>query len=80
MTNIFQSNAKLPGYIALDRILELLQDMQWHSLEEIQKETALPSEKLNLVLNFLQKQALIDRKDEMLRLTCTGLKFLQLKS
>ncbi len=54
--------------------------MQWHSLEEIQKETALPSDKLNEVLLFLQEQTLIDEKDEMLRITCTGLKFLQLKS
>ncbi len=76
----FQSKAKLPGYISLDRTLELLQYMQWHSLEEIQKEVALPSEKLNEVLYFLQEQALVDRKDVMLRITCLGLKFLQLKS
>ncbi len=75
-----QSNAKLSGYISIDRILELLQDIQWHSLEEIQKETALPSDKLNEALCFLRKQALIDRKDEKLRITSTGLKFLQLKS
>jgi predicted transcriptional regulator len=80
MKTPIQSNAKLPGYISFDRILELLQDVQWHSLEEIQKEIALPSEKLNVVLHFLQEQALIDRKDEKLRITCTGLKFLQLKS
>jgi predicted transcriptional regulator len=79
MKTPIQSNAKLPGYISFDRILELLQDVQWHSLEEIQKETALPSEKLNVVLHFLQEQALIDRKDEKLRITSTGLKFLQLK-
>jgi hypothetical protein len=40
----------------------------------------LPSEKVNEVLHFLQEQALIDKKDEMMRITCTGLKFLQLKS
>jgi len=76
----FQSKAKLSDYISLDRTLELLQDMQWHSLEEIQKEIALPSEKLNAVLRFLQEQALVDGKNEMLRITCLGLKFLQLKS
>ncbi len=76
----FQSKAKLSDYISLDRTLELLQDMQWHSLEGRQKEIALPSEKLNVVLRFLQEQALVDRKNEMLRITCLGLKFLQLKS
>ncbi len=80
MKTPIQSNAKLPGYISFDRILELLQDIQWHSLEEIQKEIILPSEKLNVVLHFLQEQALVDIKDEKLRITSTGLKFLQLKS
>ncbi len=80
MRTLFQSNAKLSGYISLDRTLELLQDVQWHSLEEIQKEIALPPEKLNVVLRFLQEQAFVDRKNEMLRITCLGLKFLQLKS
>ncbi len=75
-----QSNVKLSGYISLDRILELIQDIQWHSLDEIVKVIPMPSDKLNEVLCFLQKQALIDRKNEKLRLTCTGLKFLQLKS
>ncbi len=75
-----QSNAKLSGYISIDRILELIQDMQWHSFDEIQKETALPPGKLNEALCFLQKQALIDKKDESLKITRTGLKFLQLKS
>jgi predicted transcriptional regulator len=80
MGTLIQSNAKLSGYISLDRILELLQDMQRHSLEEIQKMMTLPSEKLNEVLRFLQEQTLIDKKDEMLKITCTGLKFLQLTS
>ncbi len=79
MGTLIQSNAKLSGYISLDRILGLLQDIQRHSLEEIQKKMTLPSEKLNEVLHFLQEQALIDKKDETLRITCTGLKFLQLK-
>jgi RIO-like serine/threonine protein kinase len=80
MRTSFQSNTKLSGYISLDRTLGSLQDVQWHSLEEIQKETALSLDKLNEALCFLQELMLIDRKDEMLRLTCTGLKFLQLKS
>ncbi len=66
--------------ISLDRILELIQDIQWHSLDEIKLVISMPSDKLNEALCFLQEQVLIDRKDEKLRLTCTGLKFLQLKS
>jgi predicted transcriptional regulator len=80
MGTLIQSNAKLSGYISLDRILGLLQDIQRHSLEEIQKKMTLQSEKLNEMIHFLQEQALIDKKDETLRITCTGLKFLQLKS
>ena len=56
--------------ISLDRILELIQDIQWHSLDEIVKVIPMPSDKLNEVLCFLQEQVLIDRKDEKLRLTC----------
>jgi predicted transcriptional regulator len=80
MGTLIQSNSKLSGYISLDRILGLLQDIQRHSLEEIQKKMTLQSEKLNEMIHFLQEQALIDKKDETLRITCTGLKFLQLKS
>ncbi len=80
MGTLIQSNAKLSSYISFDRILGLLNDIRWHSLEEIQKKMILPSEKINEVLCFLQEQTLIDKKDEMLRITCIGLKFLQLKS
>ena len=66
--------------ISLDRILELIQDIQWHSLDEIKLIVSMPSDKLNEALYFLQNQALIDIKDEMLKITYTGLKFLQLKS
>ncbi len=64
---------------SIDRILEQLQDIHWHSLDEIKKVISMPAHKLNEVLCFLQKQALIDKKNEELRITCTGLKFLQLK-
>ncbi len=79
MKTSIQSNAKLSGYISLDRILELIQDIQWHNLDEIVKVIPMPSDKLNLTLHFLQEQSLIERKNEMLRITCSGLKFLQLK-
>jgi RIO-like serine/threonine protein kinase len=80
MKTSIQSNAKLSGYISLDRILELIQDIQWHNLDEMVKVIPMPSDKLNVILHFLQEQLLIERKNEMLRITCSGLKFLQLKS
>lgn len=62
----------------IDRILELLQDFRWHSIEEINKETTIPDEKLNQILLFLQEQFLISKENEKLRITPKGLKFLDL--
>ena len=63
---------------SLDKILELLQDTQWHSLDEIKRVISLPSDKLNEVVYFLQKEAFVDKKDSKIRITCTGLKLSQL--
>ncbi|MCX9011274.1 MAG: hypothetical protein OIN66_09140 [Candidatus Methanoperedens sp.] len=63
---------------SLDRILEQLQDTQWHSLDELKKRLSLPSDKLNEAISFLQKQAFIDEKNGRLRITCMGLRFSQL--
>lgn len=71
-----------PGFImlmdSLDRILEQLQDMQWHSFDDIKKGISLPSNKLNEMIRFLQKQAFIDKRGDMLRITCMGLRFSRL--
>lgn len=64
----------------LDRILEFLRDFQWHSIEEIKKETSMPDEKLNELLYFLQEQSLINKENEKVRITPEGLKFLELPS
>lgn len=63
---------------SLDRTLELLRDANWHSVEELQKEVALPSDMLDKVLIFLQEQAFIDKEYEKLRITPAGLKLLEL--
>lgn len=63
---------------SLDRTLELLRDSNWHSVEEVQREIALPSETLNKVLGFLQEQAFVDKENGMLRITPVGLKLLGL--
>lgn len=63
---------------SLDKILELIQDSNWHAVEEIKKKISLPEEKLDKMLSFLQEQKYIDREHERLRITSIGLRFLEL--
>jgi len=65
---------------ALDRILELLQDSQPHSLDEIKAQIPLPTEKLTLILDFFAEFEFIELKDENSEATITplGLSFLEL--
>ncbi len=62
----------------LDNILEQLHDTQWHNLEEIKNNITLPSDKLNMMLSFLEKQSFIDVNNGKLKITGLGLKFLNL--
>jgi len=66
------------GMIALDRILELLQDAEPHSLDEIKAQIPLPTEKLALVLDFLAEFKFIVLLGDETRITPTGLSFLEL--
>jgi predicted transcriptional regulator len=66
--------------IQIDRILEFLRDFQWHSIEEIKKEICISDEKLIKVLYFLQEQSLINKENEMVRITPKGSTFLELPS
>ena len=63
---------------SLDKILQQLQDAQWHNLDEIKKSIFLPSDKLNMVLCFLENQSFINMKDGKLKITDLGLKLLYL--
>ncbi len=63
----------------LDEILEKICDTRWHSFDEIINNIFLPSDKLNEILYFLEKQEFINKKKEKIRITCRGLKFLALK-
>ncbi len=63
----------------LDRILEQLQDDQWHSLDEIKESVSLPPDTLNELLLFLQEGKFIDRKDDKLKITPLGLKLFKLQ-
>jgi len=60
----------------LDRILEQLQDDKWHTIDEIKK--VIPSDALSALLHFLQEQAFIDIKNEKLKITGLGLRFLDI--
>jgi hypothetical protein len=61
-----------------DGILERIRDAQWHNIDEITQNTSLPHATLNKLLLFLQEQEFIDKKNERLRITSFGSKYLQL--
>ena len=64
----------------LEGILQLLRDTHWHSVEEIKSKVSLPPDRLDWALTFLQEQSFVDGKNGKLRITSSGLKFLELPS
>jgi predicted transcriptional regulator len=64
----------------IDRILEQLRDAQWRNINEIKTDLSMPSDKLNSAILFLQELEFIDKKNENLKITSLGLKFLELPS
>ena len=64
----------------LDEILEKICDTRWHSFDEIKKNIFLPSDKLDEMLCFLEKQEFINKENEKIRITRLAKKFLTLKS
>jgi hypothetical protein len=64
----------------LDRALELLRDSQWHSIMSIKKEISLPDEKLNTIILFFQEHGFVDKENEKMRITSSGLRFLELST
>jgi hypothetical protein len=68
---------------ALDRILEMLGDSQWHLLEELKAKLLLPSEeKLDQIIRFLEKYKFLtfDAKEKKTKIGPLGLSLLQLPS
>lgn len=65
------------GTKAPDRILELSQDSQLHSLDEIKAQIPLPTEKLALILDFLAEFEFIELTGEgsKVKITPLGLAF-----
>lgn len=63
---------------SLDGILEQIRDAQWHNIDEVKQNISLSQGMLDKLLHFLQEQEFIDKKNERLRITSFGLKYLQL--
>ncbi len=62
----------------LDGILEQIRDAQWHNIDEVKQNTPLSQGTLDKLLLFLQEQEFIDKKNEKLRITSFGSRYLQL--
>lgn len=61
----------------IDRVLELLQDSNWHGIEEMRQKYML-DRTLTEKIYFLEELGLITINNEKLRITPKGLKFLEL--
>ncbi len=62
----------------LDRILEQIQDNDWHSINDLKKMIPVSADSFSASLRFLQEQAFIDIKNEKLKITGLGLRFLDI--
>lgn len=62
----------------LDIVMELLADSSWHSLEDMKNGISLNKELINEIINFLQELKLVERKNDNLKITEKGLKFLDI--
>ena len=63
----------------LDGILELLQDSNWHGVEEINNELRLSVDRLNEAIQFLLEWGFIEKEEETLKITLDGLEYLELQ-
>jgi len=64
---------------AIDQVLELLKDGNWHKLNEIAKQSGLQQPKLKAIVNFLAEYEFIyvDKEQQKAKLTHSVLKFLK---
>lgn len=62
----------------LDMILEVLQDSEWHEIEEIRKEIPIPEDELSELISFMQVQGFLLQEKEKLKIKSRGLKVLTL--
>ena len=63
----------------IDQVLELLEDGDWHKLNEIAKKSGLQQPKLEAVVDFLEEYEFIhvDKEQQRAKLTHPVLKFLK---
>ncbi len=61
----------------IDRVMEQIQDSKWHGIEEM-KQNNIPEKNLTKIINFLEEQGLIIIKNENIKITQKGLRFLEL--
>lgn len=68
------------GMKALDRVLELLEDSEWHSLDETKAQIPLPEGKFAPILRFLADFGFITLEGErsVAKIKPLGLTFLEL--
>jgi DNA-binding IclR family transcriptional regulator len=66
----------------IDQVLELLEDGDWHELNEITKKSGLQQPKLEAVVDFLEEYEFIhvDKEQQRARLTHPALKFFKKSS
>ena len=64
---------------AIDDIMCLLKDGEWHELEQVTKKVALPKFKVELAVNFLEEYDFIQLNENVrrIKLQPTMLKFIE---
>ncbi len=67
----------IKGIKTLDMILEQLDDAEWHSTDEINEKIILLPDELKRLITFLQTEDFVRKKDEKLKITERGLRFLK---
>jgi hypothetical protein len=77
-TNNHAVQGKVSTASKISRILELLNDGQWHMLDDVQKKTKLDKDQLQQIVAFLKEYEFIATKDEKeeVRLQETARRFL----
>lgn len=63
----------------IDRILDLLIDSRWHSIEEMERKISIPSHKIHYALGFLQDQAFVNIEKDRVIITQKGMKLMELQ-
>jgi predicted transcriptional regulator len=64
----------------LDMMMEIFQDSESHSFEEVRNRISMGENELNEVLDFLMEQNFIKKNEKNLKITPLGLKLLDLPS